>query len=42
MFHGKHFDKGYDSADFWFETYPAMARGKVKRGIKGYVHTVFP
>ena len=36
MFHGKHGNKGYDSADFFCETCPPTASDKVKKVIKGY------
>ena len=36
MFHGKHDIKGYYSAEFFGETFPAIAGVKVKKGIKGY------
>ena len=39
MFHGKHDIKGYYSAEFFGETFPAIAGVKVKKGIKGYETT---
>ena len=42
MFHGKHDIKGYYSAEFFSETFLAIASVKVKRVIKGYARTVFP
>ena len=35
MFHGKHGNKGYYSADFYSETCPPTASDKVKKGYKG-------
>ena len=32
MFHGKHGNKGYYSADFYSETCPPTASDKVKKG----------
>ena len=40
MFHGKRDSKGYYSADFFCETFPAIASDRGKRGIKGYENTV--
>ncbi len=36
MFHGKRDSKGYHSADFFCETFFAIASDKVKKVIKGY------
>ena len=36
MFHGKHRNKGYDSADFFCETFSSIASDEVKKVIKGY------
>jgi len=42
MFHGKRERKGYNSADFFCDTFPTIASDKVKKVIKGYENTVFP
>ena len=36
MFHVIHWHKGYDSADFFCETFSVIASDKGKRVIKGY------
>ena len=41
MFHVKHDVKGYDSADFFCETFSAAARVRVIQVIDGYGNTVF-
>ncbi len=41
MFHVKHRNTGYNSADFCCETFPAIASDKVKRVIQGYRNIVF-
>jgi len=38
----KHGGKGDNSADFFGETFSAIASDKVKKVIKGYGDTVFP
>ena len=39
MFHVKHWCKGYDSADFFGETFSAIASDKVIKVKKGYGET---
>jgi len=36
MFHVKHVGKGYDSADFFCETFSAIASDKVIKVMMGY------
>ena len=42
MFHVKRKTKGYYSADFFCETFSAIASDKVIKVIKGYAKTVPP
>ena len=42
MFHGKHWRKGYDSADSLCETFSVIASDRGKRVKKGYETTRIP